>query len=317
MYFHGYRRSQLEREGNIQDVLRSALSFQGSLPLRGLIAPNILISHSFDSIEAGISKDFIRLTGEISEEIGNNRSVYATLAVSREALMDRRELIDFLTDITVLDHPPTGFYILIKARNSDARDEIYHADVIAGWMMLNYSLNLNGFEVINGYSDILSPFLGAVGGSAGSTGWWSNLRTFSMNRFEPVEGGGRRPRARYLCKELLNRILYTELDQLRQIFPEILNGLPSDANYDLNQGSQPTNNGEILQSWNALNSMMAGLIGESVTTSLLNCQRAIHQAELLYDRIGQIGIDLELKSNSDHLDPLREGIRSFMERAEL
>jgi len=230
--------------------------------------------------------------------------------------MDRGELMDFLTDITVLDHPPTGFYVLVEAGNSDARSEIYHADVIAGWMMLNYSLNLNGFEVINGYSDILSPFLGAVGGVAGSTGWWSNLRTFSMNRFEPSEGGGRRPRARYLSKRLLNRILYYELDQLREDFPAILNDLSSDAYYDADEGSLPQNNGEILQSWDAIRSLMEDLAGSNVEVSLSGCLGAVRQAEVLYDQI-QTAIRLDLKSNADHLDPIREGIRSFADRAEL
>jgi len=72
-YFRCYRRSQLEREATIREVLSSALAFQAALPLTGLIAPNILISRSFDSIEAGISKDFIRLTAEAFEGIGDAR----------------------------------------------------------------------------------------------------------------------------------------------------------------------------------------------------------------------------------------------------
>jgi hypothetical protein len=73
-------------------------------------------------------------------------------------------------------------------------------------MLINHTLTLNGFDTINGYSDILTPFLGAGGGGVGATGWWSNLRTFSLDRFNPPVGGGRQPIERYLSCALLNRI---------------------------------------------------------------------------------------------------------------
>lgn len=60
-------------------------------------------------------------------------------------------------------------------------------------MFINHTLTVNGFEVINSYSDILTPFQGAAGGVAGALGWWSNLRTFSLDRFSPAAGGGRLP----------------------------------------------------------------------------------------------------------------------------
>src|SRR5205085_961965 len=103
--------------------------------------------------------------------------------------------------------------------------DIYNADVIAAWMLINHTLRVNGFDVINGCSDILTPFLAASGASAGAVGWWSNLRTFSLDRFAPAAGGGRLPIPRYLSVNLLNRITFTELDALRALVPGILNGL--------------------------------------------------------------------------------------------
>ena len=196
-----------------------------------MISPNILITRSFDSIEAAIAKIFVRLAGDARKKLGSDRPLYATLAVSREALLDRTELFSFLEDITVLDTPPDGFYVLIAASNEDARADIFHADVIAGWLLINHSLSVNGYQVINGYSDLLTPFLGITGAAAGATGWWLNSRAFSLGRFLPA-GGGRLPTQRYLSKNLLNRITYIELGEIinlrRQLpgIPEVLNGLP-------------------------------------------------------------------------------------------
>ena len=47
-------------------------------------------------------------------------------------------------------------------------------------MFLNDVLSVNGFLVINGFSDLLTPFLGAAGAEAGAT---RNTRD-SLGRFD-------------------------------------------------------------------------------------------------------------------------------------
>ena len=89
-YFRRRRRRELERDTtNIATDIRDCLTFQNELDVTGLISPNILISRSFDSIEGAIAKNFIRLAGEMCAGLNSDRPLYATLAVSREALMDR------------------------------------------------------------------------------------------------------------------------------------------------------------------------------------------------------------------------------------
>jgi hypothetical protein len=67
-YFQPRRRSQLERENQIRQDLAAALKFQTTLNVTGIIAPNIVIPNSLNSIEAVIAKNFIRLaTGEYSK----------------------------------------------------------------------------------------------------------------------------------------------------------------------------------------------------------------------------------------------------------
>jgi hypothetical protein len=314
-YFRPYRRSQLELTERVGEVLRGALEFQAELPLSGIIAPNILISRSFDSAESVIAKNFIRATRAHYGKLGDKRPIYATLAVSREALLEKSQLQEFLADITLLDNPPDGFYLLVGASSSEARTEIFHADVIAGWLLLNYSLKVNGFEVINGYSDRLSPFLGAVGGDAGCSGWFNTLRTFSLDRFAPASAGGRLPVQRYLSTRLLNRITFIELNGLHLFLPEVLNGLAHDA--DFTEAEEPQRNREVFQSWEALQSLVARLTTADLVANLEKCNAAIAQARDAYARISAARFPLDAKSGNDHLEDASEGIKLFRELAEL
>jgi hypothetical protein len=313
-YFRPYRRSQLELTERVGEALQEALEFQAGLPLTGIIAPNILISRSFDSAESVVSKNFIRATGARFGKLADKRPVYATLAVSREALLEKSQLQEFLADITLLDDPPDGFYLLVGASSSEARTEIFHADVIAGWLLLNYSLKINGFEVINGYSDRLSPFLGAVGADAGCSGWFNTLRTFSLDRFAPASAGGRLPVQRYLSMRLLNRITFIELNGLRLFLPEVLNGLAHDV--DFTESEEPQRNREVFQSWEALRSLSVNLSTGDLATNLERCNGAIAQARDAYARISASRFPLDPKSGSDHLEDLSEGIKLFRELAE-
>jgi hypothetical protein len=316
-YFQARRRGQLEREKQIQQDLAAALKFQAGLKITGIIAPNILIPNSLNSIEAVIAKNFIRLAAEQHRKLKDKRPVYVTLAISRNALGDKQELIEFLNEITLLDDPPQGFYILISARNTEARSDIYNTDVIAAWMFINHTLTVNGFKVINGYSDMLTPFLGAAGGVAGALGWWSNLRSFSLDRFAPSAGGGRLPIQRYLSLALLNRIAFFEFDQLRKLLPAVANKLPTDSLYDQTAGSEPQRNREVLQSWEAVKTLNDLLVADERSKSLKNCSAAVVKAMAAYEAVQAASIRLDGKSNPEHLQPLAEGLQLFRKLAEL
>ncbi len=316
VYFQSRRRSQLERENQIRTDLQAALAFQKNLHVTSMIAPNILIPNSLNSIEALIAKNFIRLAAEEHRALNDPRPVYATLAISRNALIDKQPLIEFLNDITLLEDPPKGFYLLISARNTEARSDIYNTDIIAAWMFINHTLKVNGFEVINGYSDILTPFLGAAGGYAGALGWWSNLRAFSLDRFAPSTGGGRLPIQRYVSLSLLNRITFFELDQLRTLVPSVLNNLPCDDLYNTQAGSAPQRNMEVLQSWEAVKHLNNSLVASDQPQALVNCRNAVQNASTAYETVQSL-LRLDSKSNAEHLQPLSDGINLFSELAEL
>lgn len=313
-YFKFNRRSTLERENNVLNHIRNIINYQNSLDITSLISPNITISNSFDSISSLISRNFISLSKQVCDELRIDKEIYSTLSISTDALTDNEELQMFLNEITSLDNPPDGFYILISSVNVDNRFEIFDRDVIRGWLLLNYSLKVNGFKILNGYSDIITPFLGAVGADFGATGWYANLRTFSLSKFNSSSSVRRQPLPRYLSTNLINRITHQEFNLWKESVPNIINDLETD---DYFESEEPTRTEEVLQNWEALSELNEDL-SESlrVDENIDNSEEAIQNAINSYLEI-QLSFRPENKSSSSHLTPLLEGITNFRNDAQI
>lgn len=314
-YFEARRRSQLESESQVRSDLEACLQFQTRLPVTSVIAPGIVIRERFNSVEAVIAKNYLRNARDVWNSVGDGRPLLGTLAIDAEALQDRHALEEFLAEITVLDLPPNGFYLLVHQPTSEIPSELIDARTLAGWMLVNHSLSLNGFEVVNGYSDLLTPFLGAAGGAAGATGWFNTQKVFSLDRFAPPLPGGRRPVPRYLSTRLINSIRFDELQLLRGRFPEIVNGLSTDDYYDPEEGSMPENQvEEVLQTWESIKS----LDPTDQAEALAACTSRLADASNLYERINiSPGMRLMGRSNGDHLESIYTSLRLFSELAEI
>lgn len=315
-YFETRRRRDLEREQQVIDDLESILQFQAGLPVTALIAPNIVIQRSFDSVEATVSKSFLRNAARIRNEVANGVPLYATLAVSSAALNDRIELQNFLQEITEIDEPPDGFYLLLEKPDTTIPATLTEPDVLSRWMLMNHTLKLNGFRVINGYTDVLAPYLGAAGADAVASGWYNTLKTFSLKKFEPVSEFARKPVARYTSRPLLKSIRCTELHDLRDRF-SVMNDLPCDEYYDPENGSAPESVEEALQNWECLNAMSELAMRDDVAGSLDLCRQALDEAEQLFVSIGDYGLTMRDRSSGAHVEMIREEIAAFSELAEL
>jgi len=318
-YFRPRRRPELEREANVRKDLQACLEFQAELPVTAFIAPNLVIRRTLDSIEASISKEFIRNATSIASQVDKRKPIFATLAISADALGDRVELQNFLQEITELENPPQGFYLLIERPDQSISPSLVEQDVLSRWMLINHTLRINGFKTINGYSDLLAPYLGASGGFASACGWWNTLKAFSLKKFEPApDQFMRKPIARYTSVTLLKSLRCTELHDLRDDFPDVFNGLPSDRYYDPDEGSEPNEPWhEAMQNWDALRTMMTRHSGKSVRASVDACREALDGATDLYGRIADVGYTLRERSSNAHIDAIRYELDAFCELAEV
>lgn len=318
-HFIPQNRRGLVTANGIESVLMKSYEVMNMYAgVTGIIAPNIYISRSFDSVEAGISMNFIAQTKKAYAKSGGKKPVYATLAVDYQALLNSAELTSFLNDITALGEMPDGFYVLIGRGLIDERAELPNLDissVISGWMYINYILSINQYRVINGYSDILSVLLGAVGGTAGATGWWSNLRVFSLGRYvRSDKDGGRLPNFRYLSMPLLNRITVDEREAYSKLIPGIINKLSMDKEYD---NANIDRTVEVLQSWEAIKQFSCTNNVKDIETSLVRLEQAITNAIRIYSLLAQQGFSANYEANCEYLESLKNGIASFKQLAEI
>lgn len=313
-YYQGYKKNFLELTNNIDDILKKFYKSTSSLKLSSVIAPNICISKSFNSIEAVIAKNFIRRTKPMYDNNDDEREVYASLVIDWQAFLDNEQFESFIDDLSLIDEKPDGIYLVIGSDSLNPQDDFYISEVISGWMKLNYTLTFNGYKVINGYSDILTPLLGATGGFAGATGWWNNLRYFKMERFIPTRSGGRMPIARYLSKSLMDRIMFTDLDILKELVPEVLNKLPADKYYD----PEPENRDEeMLQSWEALKSLNKDFTNSTTSSNLNNFESHLRWTKQIFNEIKILQLRLRSISGNEHIDNMLDAINGFKKWAEI
>lgn len=316
-YFKARPRRELVRGPAVDEALRETYEAVRSVNVSGHIAPNIYIPQSFDSMEAGIALNFVAGAKEVFG--GEGKPVYATLAIDRRTLLSPGDFKSFLNDVTGLENPPHGFYILVGGGLIDERSDLVHsevvdANVIAGWMLLNFALTQNGFEVINGFADLLNPFLAAAGATGGATGWWSNLRLFSMGRYIKPEGrGGQLPIVRYVSKLLLNRIRHDELRAYAAVIPGALNNLAHDTAYD----GVPDRTSEALQTWEAISSLNEEVNGGVVESRLEALNSRIEEARAAYASLQMRGISEGIETVTEYLGQLSGAIENFKRLAEL
>ncbi len=316
-YFRAHMRRDLEQTPPVLEDIRACLEFQASLPLTALIAPNIVVRRTLDSVEGVIAKNFVRNAAEIAQEIDPGRELYVTLAISQAALADKGELEAFLQEITELDNPPAGFYLLLEKLDTTPSPSITERDCLARWMLVNYTLKVSGFKIINGYTDLLAPYIAATGADAVACGWFSTLKSFSLNKFEPNDGFANRPVPRYTSVNLLKSIRHTELDAIRRFAPDVLNGLPGDAYYDVTTGSRPDLTGEAVQNWEGIRAMVTKCKRPGTSSSLSACSAALDEAESLYGEINLSGFPLLERSNNEHIEAVRDELNEFADLAEL
>ena len=303
----------------IDETLRASYEVQTALGCSSLVAPNVYVGNSLDSIDAAIAIAFISRAQLVADQMGVTTPVLATVALGRDALVDRRNFEAFLNAITAVEPLPSGIYALVGGGPADervgtVRSEIIVPEVIGGWMLLNYSLSLNGLNVVNGSSDILTPWLGVAGGYAGATGWWSNLQVFAMGRYVRSAGGGQLPRVRYLSTALINRITINEREAFAEIVPEVMNGLPSDSLYE---GREPSRTDEMLQTWAALAALTGEATGGDISEGLAMLRQRTIRARELYDELQSYGFSEQYEGNLEYLGALSGSIRAFEELAEL
>lgn len=219
------------------DYAKRVLEFQSTLDVTRWTSPTVLVSGFRDpwsQIALSLAQASIAEYGQRESKV--RKPLLASFVVDELALRDRPALDEYLDSLTALE--ADGFYLIVR-RNDPIYPANYEEDALVNLMYMTYVLGaVNSYEVVHGYTDIVGLLLLAVGAKAVATGWYSNLRQFSLTRFEDRKKGGHPPRERYTSRILLNSILVNP--ELAQIFAAgKLGQVLSKTSYDGALGKNP------------------------------------------------------------------------------
>ena len=196
---------------NVGNYAKSVFDFQATVNVDRWISPTVLFN-SFRDPWSQIALTLAQASLSEQQSRKKGKPLLISLVFDEIALRDRRSLDEYLDNISTLD--VNGFYIIVR-RNDPNYPALFEEDALVNLLYITYVLaDRNGFEVVYGYSDIIGLVLLPLGARAVSSGWYSNLRQFSLSRFLPSTGG-RQPRDRYTSRRLLNSIFVNpELEQI-------------------------------------------------------------------------------------------------------
>lgn len=311
-YTGGLTRASLSIPNNLRSFSQDVLGFQNALNVDAFFSPTI----AFDSFDGRESQTTISLAYE-SIGAANTSDIYISLCIHESSFRNTTAMEEFLNVISLLD--TKGFYIIIERTNSTDKSTSVNSAVLANIMKFIYILSeINGFDVIMGYSDLLSVLFAAVGHPDFCCGWYNNLKMFSESNFRP-SSGGRRPRKRYTSGILMSSLLLVpEIATLNRIgiSPQIMTESPynSIVSPTLDDASW-TDEISCLHNWHILNSLLCDIEPlSSVTTKLNYLTEKILQASNVYRTINERFPSLDAKSNNSHLNIWLAAISDFRDQ---
>lgn len=279
---------------NVEGYAKSVLSFQEGLAVDRWVSPTVLFNGFRDPwSQAALS--LAQASIDVHKSFKKKTPLLISLVLDEGALRDRHSLDEYLDTISTFD--AEGFYIIVR-RNDPNYPASYEEDAIVNLMYMTYVLgDRNSFEVIHGYTDLPGVLLLPIGAAAIGTGWYSNLRQFSMRRFLPG-GGGRQPKPRYTSKALLNSLFINpELEQVRASGG--LSTVLAGTGYDSVMAPSPLNAAwplktSTLHHWKVLSDLLRGVTsGKTISLRLDTLEKVIGGAIATYSALATSGVTFD------------------------
>ena len=309
-YSAGLTRAQLSVPANIRRYTASVIDYQKGLGIENLMSPTV----SFDDFNGRESQIGISLAYESMELADAANQLYISLYIFESAFRNREALEDFLNVISLLD--VKGFYLVVERVSNTEKATAMQPNELANLMWFVYTLShVNGFDVIVGYSDMLSLPLAAVSSATFACGWFNNLRMYSEANFRP-SSGGRRPRKRYTSGVTMSSLLLLpEIETLNRlgIFSRIESSSPFNGiiHPTLND-EQWTDEISCLHNWHIINATLNEIESQgSISAKLSYLTAKIVAADEIFRTISERGFQLDAKSGGSHLSMWLAAISDF------
>jgi len=301
----------------IQRYVRECLNYQyqtfGS-NVAYLISPTIL----FDAFRDSWSQIALNMAVESVDyhsSLNSPQPLLISLVISETAFQTMDAVEEFLDALTEID--AQGFYVIIR-RNSASLQNAMESAPFGRFMYFCHVLTtINEYDVIVGYSDWHSFLLEAAGVTHTATGWYQNLRQFSLARFQP-SSGGRRPLKRYSSAPLLScPLINPELQDihLANLLFRVLSGSNHDAILLNGPASgEPNWTDEIscLAHWYSLNAISQRLLAlPTQIARIQEAERLMQNALTLYAQLGSQNVSFSPMTGPDHIREWQDSLQEF------
>ncbi|WP_081709876.1 hypothetical protein [Arthrobacter sp. 35W] len=275
-----------------------------------IIAPSILQS-SFEDIWTPLGIQYARAASEAWSE----KNVYASAVFEELAFSGWDAINDWLDEVTSIDI--AGFYLLTNHRGAAAYPATgWDSDRLANAMRMIYTLTeLNGYELLWGYSDIEGILGVAVGATECATGWHNSLRRFSVEKWRPKSGGAQ-PIPRRFVNSLLSPLrLEGELSAIHTMSGTAFRtGSVADRVFQYNIDNPEFWNRSVAQKHHMMS--VAGLVDEIARVSIPNrlnlVQEWIHDSLALFNTLSGQNLIFE-RSYANKLQVLSRAVTIFRE----
>lgn len=308
MHFSGTR---------IQRYVKECLDYQhtnlGS-NLTYLVSPTIL----FDGFRDSWSQIALNMGVESADyhsALSSPSPLLVSLVVSETAFQTMDAVEEFLDALTQMD--VGGFYLIIRRNSTSVQNSMESASFARLLYFCHVLTTINEYDVIVGYSDWHSFLLQAAGVTHTATGWYQNLRQFSLARFKPSTGG-RRPRKRYSSASLLSSLLINpELQDihLADLIPLLLNNSDYDAilkNSPIAGEPNWTDEVSCLAHWHSLNSLHRRLSTLATPAERIQeAERLMQNALTLYSNLGSRNVFFDPATGPGHIREWQDSLKEF------
>lgn len=315
-YESGLNLSHFLTTRNIRRHAEETLNYQYGLNVTSVISPTLVIE-SFDDQWSFVALSLANETIEAHLRSGSNLPLWIALNINEAALLNIRALNSMLDTITTWQGL-AGFYLCVNAAGSSTPG--LQPAALTRLLYLVYVLAVeNGFQIVVGYSDLVSFPLHAAGAYATASGWHNTLRGNPARRFGAPRTGGRRPKPKYTSSPLLNSIsVVPELAAIKRLglLDQVLSGGAGDAVF---MGSAPVTDdlwseeAAILQQWDTMTTLIRsfGTI-TSVENRLQFVKQCISASRQLYQTLANRGVPLSATSGPNFLQTWDSAITSVL-----
>ena len=301
----------------IQRYVRECLDYQYQTfgnNVAYLISPTIL----FDAFRDSWSQIALNMAVESVDyhsSLNSPQPLLISLVISETAFQTMDAVEEFLDALTEID--AQGFYVIIRRNSASVQNAMESAPFGRFMYFCHVLTTINEYDVIVGYSDWHSFLLEAAGVTHTATGWYQNLRQFSLARFQP-SSGGRRPLKRYSSAPLLScPLINPELQDIH--LANLLSRVLSGSNHDailLNgpASGEPNWTDEIscLAHWYSLNAISQRLLAlPTQIARIREAERLMQNALTLYAQLGSQNVSFSPMTGPNQIREWQDSLQEF------